>query len=40
MHIPVLAGAAAAMVFLSFAACLVPSRRAARISPMEGLANR
>lgn len=39
-HIPVLAGAAAAMAFVSFVACLLPSHRAARISPMEGLSHR
>ena len=40
MHIPVLAGAAAAMAFVSMLACLLPSDRAARISPIEGLSHR
>jgi ABC-type antimicrobial peptide transport system permease subunit len=39
-HIPVLAGAAVAMALVAFLACLIPSQRAARISPMEGLAQR
>jgi predicted permease len=39
-HLPILAGAAAAMALVSFAACLLPSHRAARISPMEGLSHR
>ena len=34
----ILAGAAGVMCFVSLAACLVPSQRAARISPMESLA--
>jgi len=40
MHLPVLAGTAAAVALVSFLACLVPSHRAARISPMEGLSHR
>ena len=39
-NLPILAGAAAAMALVSFAACLLPSHRAARISPMEGLSHR
>lgn len=37
LHLPTLAAAAAIMVAISLAACLWPSRRAARISPMEAL---
>ena len=37
VHVPTLAAAAAIMVAISLAACLLPSRRAARISPMEAL---
>jgi predicted permease len=37
MHVPVLAITAVAMALVSFLACVVPSQRAARISPMEGL---
>jgi hypothetical protein len=40
MHLPVLAWTAAAVALVSFLACLVPSDRAARISPMEGLSHR
>jgi predicted permease len=39
-HIPILAGSVATMAFVSFVACLLPSHRAARISPMEGLSHR
>ena len=35
----VLVGVACVMTVVSFLACLVPSQRASRISPMEGLAN-
>jgi predicted permease len=37
VHVPTLTAAAAIMVAISLAACLLPSRRAARISPMEAL---
>ena len=39
-HIPILAGTLAAMAVVSFMACVLPSHRAARISPMEGLSRR
>jgi predicted permease len=38
IHVPVLIVTGVAMALVSFAACLVPSQRAARISPMDGLA--
>jgi ABC-type antimicrobial peptide transport system permease subunit len=38
IHLPVLIGTGVAMALVSFVACLVPSQRAARISPIEGLA--
>jgi ABC-type antimicrobial peptide transport system permease subunit len=38
LHVGTLAGTAAIMGVVSLAACLLPSRRAARISPMEALA--
>ena len=37
VHVPTLAGAAAIVAVVTIAACLIPSRRAARISPMEAL---
>ena len=37
VHVPTLATATAIMVAIALAACLLPSRRAARISPMEAL---
>jgi ABC-type antimicrobial peptide transport system permease subunit len=38
IYVPVLIVTGVAMALVSFLACLVPSQRAARISPMEGLA--
>jgi ABC-type antimicrobial peptide transport system permease subunit len=38
LHAPTLAGAAIILGMVSMAACLLPSDRAARISPMEALA--
>jgi ABC-type lipoprotein release transport system permease subunit len=38
VHVATLAGTAAIMGVVSLAACLLPSHRAARISPMEALA--
>ena len=37
VHVPTLAGAAAIIAAVTIAACIIPSRRAARISPMEAL---
>jgi len=37
LHLATLAGTAAIMTAVSLAACLVPSHRAAKISPMEAL---
>ncbi len=37
IHVPVLIGVACVMTFVSLLACLLPSLRASRISPMEGL---
>ncbi len=37
LNLPILAGAACVMGILCFAACLLPSQRAARVSPMEAL---
>jgi len=39
LHLATLAGTAAIMTAVSLAACLLPSRRAARISPTEALAD-
>jgi ABC-type antimicrobial peptide transport system permease subunit len=39
IDIPVLIGVACVMTFVSLLACLLPSLRASRISPMEGLSN-
>jgi ABC-type lipoprotein release transport system permease subunit len=39
MHPAVLAATATIMAAVSFAACVLPSHRAARISPMEALAD-
>jgi ABC-type antimicrobial peptide transport system permease subunit len=38
LDLPVLAGTAAVLCVVSLVACIVPSQRAARISPMESLA--
>jgi ABC-type lipoprotein release transport system permease subunit len=38
VHVTTLAGTAVIMGVVSLAACLLPSQRAARISPMEALA--
>jgi ABC-type antimicrobial peptide transport system permease subunit len=38
LSFPILAGAAGVMGVVSLVACLLPSHRAARISPMEALA--
>jgi ABC-type antimicrobial peptide transport system permease subunit len=38
LHVPTLTATAAIMGMVSLAACLLPSHRAARISPMEALA--
>lgn len=38
VHLMTLAGTAAILAAVSMAACLLPSHRAARISPMEALA--
>ena len=40
LHLPTLAGAAGVMTAVALAACLLPSRRAARISPVEALSDR
>jgi ABC-type lipoprotein release transport system permease subunit len=39
LNLITLAGAAGIMAAVSLAACLLPSQRAARISPMEALAD-
>jgi predicted permease len=39
IHLPVLIGVACVMTFVSLLACLLPSVRASRISPIEGLSN-
>jgi predicted permease len=39
LHLQTLAAAAAVMAIVSLAACLVPSHRAARVSPMEAMVN-
>jgi ABC-type antimicrobial peptide transport system permease subunit len=37
LNLPILAGATCVMGVVCFAACLLPSQRAARVSPMEAL---